>query len=124
MGKSTKQKPGRLLGNVSAAATALGVGPDPDKWTLVAVVSRMGEQYRTLVSHADTEVEAGRSNRARLFWAQAYVIAEFLAGYYQENSKDAEDHTRWSHRATRAQSMAFRAKNQIAESLHAGLDGA
>jgi hypothetical protein len=104
------------------AASALGVGPDPDRWTLTAVVIRLERQYTGLVKHATNETEVGRGNRARLFWAQASVLAEFLASYYQDNSRDPEDYQRWSHRTARAQSLAFRTTNQIAENLHAGLD--
>lgn len=104
------------------AVAALGVGRDPDRWTLTAVVVRLEQRYAALVKHATIETETGRSNRARLFWAQAGEIADFLASYYQDNSREPDDYKRWNHRATRALSLAFRAKNQVAEDLHAGLD--
>lgn len=104
------------------AAAALGVGPDPDRWTLTAVVVRLEQRYAALVKHAISETDAGRGNRARLYWAQAAELTNFLASYYQDNSREPEDYKRWYHRGDRAQSLAFRTTNQIAENLHAGLD--
>jgi len=102
------------------AAAALGVGADPEKWTGAAIITRLSEEYTSLVKVAGDETDMGRGNRARLFWAQAAALAQVVAQYHQEHA-DAEAYGRWEHRATRAQSMAFRAKNQIAENLHAGL---
>lgn len=115
MPKKTK----RLI--VNPAVAALGVGVDRDKWTINAVVARMEQQYTGLIHAITDEDQAGRSSRARLLSAQATVIAEFLAGYYQDNSTNPEDHTRWAHRATRAQSFAFKKRSEIVENLHAGL---
>jgi hypothetical protein len=103
------------------AAAALGVGADPEKWTGAAIIGRLSAQYTTLVQEARTETDLGRSNRARLFWAQAAVFAQVVAEYHQEHA-DAEAYTRWEHRAIRAQSYAFRAQNKIVENLHAGLE--
>lgn len=102
------------------AVAALGVGADPEKWTGAAIITRLSHRYTDLVKMANEETDLGRANRARLFWAQAAELASLISEYHQEHA-DTEAYTRWEHRAARAQSAAFRTRNQIAENLHAGL---
>lgn len=104
----------------SPAVSALGVGADPEKWTGAAIIGRLSEEYTALVKVAHDETDKGRANRARLFWAQAGILAQLVCDYHQEHA-DADSYKRWEHRAMRAHSYAFRVKNQIAEDLHAGL---
>jgi hypothetical protein len=105
---------------MNTAAAALGVGADTEKWTGAAIINRLSLRYTDLVKVAHDETDMGRANRARLFWAQAAELASLISEYHQEHA-DAEAYKRWEHRTNRAQSYAFRAKNQIVESLHAGL---
>jgi len=119
--KMTKPPAGLVKPPVNPAVAALGVGTQPDRWTLPAIISRLEQRYLALLHMASDETAIGRSNRARLFSAQAAEVADLIASYYQDNSREPDDYKRWSSRFKQAQSAAFRTKNQIAENLHAGI---
>lgn len=101
MPRPTRQGPA-----INPAVAALGVGIQPDRWDIKAVVDTLTRRYTQLVQQADEAHTRAQNVRRRVVSSGAYELAQLLAEYYRDQN-DAAAFMLWSRRKDRAYYQAY-----------------
>jgi hypothetical protein len=113
--------PKKFSGDSRSAVSALDAGNSTGGWDdATALLNGMAVDYLETVKTARDKKERGHKVEARLYWAQAALLARYHRDHAQAIGDD-EAYTDWSERYQRAVSTAFRTRNPLADTIGGGL---